>query len=61
MFPDDMQSYPARERIAPLADEANESSKDSQDYFNREYTTVIKEGFDVRIIEYFNEDIWSWR
>lgn len=60
MLPDDRQSYAARERIASLQARLMEVTRTIRDYYNREYTTVMKEGFDERLTAYFNEDVRRW-
>lgn len=60
MFPDDMQSYAAREWITPLQARLAEEVRSIWDDYNKKYMMVMKEWFDERIIAYFNEDIRRW-
>lgn len=56
----DMQSYEARERIAPVQARLTEVVGTIRGYSNREYMTIMKERYNERHIAYFNEDAGSW-
>jgi len=51
MFLDDMESYEERERIVPLQERLVEVARTIRDYYNREYSMVIKGDAPHRVLQ----------